>query len=509
LKYKNPILRGFYPDPSICRVRDTVYLVNSTFEYLPAVPIFSSKNLIDWKQLGHCITRESQIDMKGIKNSMGIFAPTIRYQEGKFYVITTNVTKGNFYVFTDNPEGEWSKPIFVDIHGIDPSFYFENGKTYVQYAIFSKEEAGIAQVEINLQTGELLTTPKIISKGSGGRDVEGPHMYKINDDYYLLTAEGGTREGHTVTIRRSNEIWGPFEECPHNPILTNRNHGNQQLQNVGHGDMIEDENGNWWMVALAVRSIKHRHHLGRETILMPVTWDEEGWPVVCKGYAESEVTFLEDTSSLFEPQSEIKQDTDDFNEGILGMQWNTMREFMTDSYSLTERPGYLSLTLNQDSLNDLGRISFIGRRQQDFQCEVIVKLEFNTDLENEEAGITIFADNAHHIDFFLANRDGEQKVILGKRVSDLLCVSDANIKINKPIYLKIEASQLEYHFFYSYDNLTYEKLGMTYTRHMASETVDAAFTGVYIGMYATSNGITSNNKAYFDSFTYIGKDLER
>lgn len=507
MKYKNPILQGFYPDPSICRVDDTIYLVNSTFEYLPGVPVFTSKNWLDWKQIGHCITRESQIDMKGIRNSLGIFAPTIRYHEGKFYVITTNVTKGNFFVVTDNPAKEWSEPIFVDIQGIDPSFYFEDGRTYVQYAAFSNKESSIKQVEINLSTGELLSSPIMISKGSGGRDVEGPHMYKRNDQYYLLTAEGGTREGHMITIRRSHSLWGPFEECPGNPILTNRDQAQLQLQNVGHGDMLEDKDGNWWMVALAARMVEHRHHLGRETILMPVTWNEAGWPVVGKGYAESEieVSNIKSVDQSTYPFMQV-QEKDDFDEEYLGVQWNTIREFIEDSYSLTKRSGYLTLKLNPDSLNDLGKISFIGRRQQDFDCEVIVKLEFLADEEWEEAGVTVYADSAHHMDLFLGKRENESKVILRKQVSDLKCENSECVKIDDAIYLKIETTPQEYHFSYSFNGEYYKKIGNTYTRHLSSETSDAAFTGVYIGMYATSNGEKVEKEAYFDSFTYIGKD---
>lgn len=282
MNYQNPIIKGFYPDPSICRVGDTFYLVNSTFQYLPGVPIFTSQDLVNWEQIGHCLTRPSQIQMEGVECSLGIFAPTIRFYQGKFYLITTNITKGNFIISATNPAEDWSDPIFVNIPGIDPSFFFEDERVYLQYA----HEAAIWQVEIDLETGALLSEPKIMTLGSGGRDVEGPHLYRIQDHYYLLTAEGGTREGHMITLRRGTSIWGPFEECPHNPILTNRNQPSQLLQNVGHGDLVEDGQGHWWLVALGVRSVNLKHHLGRETILMPVTWDEAGWPVVGKGFAE-------------------------------------------------------------------------------------------------------------------------------------------------------------------------------------------------------------------------------
>jgi xylan 1,4-beta-xylosidase len=499
MKYKNPILKGFYPDPSICRGGDTFYLVTSTFQFLPGVPIFLSKDLVNWTQIGHCITRPSQVNMKGIECSRGIFAPTIRFHEGKFYMITTNVTVGNFIVSTEDPAGEWSEPTFIDIEGIDPSFFFEDGRVYVQYASFLGENTGIGQVEIDLPTGKLLSEPVIISKGSGGRDVEGPHMYHIGEYYYLLTAEGGTREGHMVTIRRGDSIWGPFEECPHNPILSNRDKGKQLLQNVGHGDLVEDENGNWWMVALAVQSIKHRHHLGRETILMPVTWNEDGWPIVSEGYAESEI---DAPIPLTNVQEQLASDTDHFDSPVLGLKWNSMREFIENQYSLIDRPGFLTLKVSEDSLDGLGAVSFIGQRQQDMACEVIVKMEFEPFNDGEEAGITIFGDNAHHLDLFLGRFDGETKICLRKKVSDLVSADTVTADNKTTVYLKITTDKLEYVFAYSFDGTNYYTIGRTRTKHVSSEVIDSPFTGVYIGMYATSNGKETEAKAYFDYFSY-------
>jgi len=503
MKYQNPIIKGFHPDPSICRVDDTFYLVNSSFQFLPGVPIFSSKDLVNWMQLGHCLTRPSQLDMTGVECSMGIFAPTIRYHQGKFYMITTNVSLKdksgklvNFIVSTEDPLKGWSDPVVVDIEGIDPSFFFENGKTYIQYAILGR---GIGQVEVNLETGELLSDIVIITTGSGGRDVEGPHMYRIGDYYYLLTAEGGTREGHMVTIRRGNSVWGPFEECPANPILTNRDQSRQLLQNVGHADLVDDAEGNWWLVALAVRSVKRRHHLGRETILMPVTWNEEGWPVVSKGYAEIEM----EVESLQESkQLNMGLEKDDFNSDILGLKWNSLREFINDLYSLTERPGFLALKASKDSLNDLGTTSFIGRRQEDFECEVITKMEFNPTKPYEEAGITIFGDRNHHFDLFLR----DNKVVLRKTVSDMVIENAEYANGNTRVYFKVSASKFEYKFFYSFDNINYSLIDESYTRHLAIEVIDSKFAGAYIGMYATGNGQDTDVKAYFDFFSYENKE---
>ncbi|MBE6855403.1 MAG: glycoside hydrolase family 43 protein [Ruminococcus sp.] len=194
MKYKNPILSGFYPDPSVCRVGDTYYLVCSTMHYFPGVPIFESKDLLNWKQIGNCLTRESQVALSDVPSSGGVFAPTIRYHDGRFYMVTTNSTsQKNFYIWTDDIHGTWSEPIYIDQDGIDPSLYFENGKTYfMSNGTDDNGTGGIVQCEIDIVTGEKLTPSQCIWQGSGGRYLEGPHLYKINGRYLLLAAEGGT-----------------------------------------------------------------------------------------------------------------------------------------------------------------------------------------------------------------------------------------------------------------------------------------------------------------------------
>jgi xylan 1,4-beta-xylosidase len=228
--YTNPIIPGFYSDPSICRVEDDYYLVTSTFEYFPGVPVFHSKDLVNWEQIGHCIDREEQMP-----NGVNTFAATIRYNDGTYYMITTNGGKGgNYYVTATNPAGPWSNPIWIDVPGIDPDLFFDdNEKAYV---ISSK----FIVYEINLESGKLLTEGNKVWFGTGGRKAEGPHIYKKDGYYYLLAAEGGTEEAHCVTIARSNTIFGPYIENPANPILAHANVAGQELpiQGVGHADII-------------------------------------------------------------------------------------------------------------------------------------------------------------------------------------------------------------------------------------------------------------------------------
>ncbi|HEY3390378.1 MAG TPA: glycoside hydrolase family 43 protein, partial [Prolixibacteraceae bacterium] len=222
--YRNPVIPGFHPDPSVCRVGDDYYLVTSTFEYFPGVPVFHSKDLVNWEQIGHCLTRDSQLPLQKCGASGGIYAPTIRYHDGLFYMVVTNVSGGgNFFVTAKDPAGEWSEPLWINQGGIDPTiFWDEDGKAYFMstghHFDTGKQREGIAISEIDLKTGKRITEPIPVWLGTGGRYPEAPHIYKKDGYYYLLIAEGGTEYGHKVTISRSRNIYGPYESAPGNPI---------------------------------------------------------------------------------------------------------------------------------------------------------------------------------------------------------------------------------------------------------------------------------------------------
>lgn len=500
MKYTNPIIKGFNPDPSICKVGQDYFLVTSSFEYLPGVPLFHSKDLINWEKIGHCLARDSQIDLKKAGCSKGIYAPTIRYNDGTYYMITTNCTSnsstaGNFIVSTKNPFGEWSDPIFINTDGIDPSLYWENGKTYVQVACGDEKGGRINQCEIDINTGEILGEVKEITRGCGGRDVEAPHIYKVKDYYYLMVAEGGTREGHMITILRSKSLWGPFEPSPKNPVLSNRDYGKEKLQSVGHGDMVEDEKGNWWIVALATRPRKHKHILGRETILMPLEWTEDGWPVVKEHRALTEVETcnLEDTI-----KQEFKGFYDDFNKEVLDNSYSSIREFIHNKYSLTERKGWLCLKGDKYSLDDLEAPAFLGRRQEEYKFNYETKLEFNPKGSNEEAGLAICMDNEHHMELVVTIRNGKKVVLLRKNVADIK-VESGLVQVGEfeEVALKVIGDDFEYTFLCGTENNMIE-IGKTKVKHLATECANSAFTGVFIGLYATGNGKDMNSKAYFD-----------
>jgi len=507
--FHNPIISGYYPDPSICRVGEDYYLVTSTCEFFPGVPVFHSKDLIHWKQIGHCLTRKSQINLDKAKPSSGIYAPTIRYYNGIFYMITTNSSyKGNFFVTATDPAGEWSDPIWVEQKGIDPSLFFDDdGKVY--YTSTSGEEStagtdekvGIVQAEINIKTGKLKTSLKYIWRGTGGRYPEGPHLYKINKMYYLMIAEGGTEYGHMVTIARSRTPWGIFEPCPSNPILTHRNRGLHEIQGTGHADLIKAHDSSWWMVFLAFRNtILFFHHLGRETFIAPVSWNSNGWPIVnVTGTVESEMN----VNCLPKHPVENEPMRDDFDGLSLRLYWNFLRNPYPGSWDLTSRKGWLCLYGSEITLGDIDSPALIARRQQHFNCIIRTRMEFYPVNEGEEAGLTVFYNNEHHYEIAVSRMNGLNQVIVRKRIGDLSAVVVEEPFTEKSVILIVKADKHQYSFGYGRGDSDEEKfLCQGRTQFVSTEATIISFTGVYFGLYATGSGRQCSVPAYFDWFDY-------
>jgi xylan 1,4-beta-xylosidase len=496
--YTNPIISGFYPDPSVCRVGDDYYLVNSTFEFFPGVPIFHSNDLVNWKQIGHCLTRPSQLDLKECRVSGGIYAPTIRYHEGMFYMITTNVSgNGNFMVQTDNPAGEWSDPIWLKQQGIDPSLYFENGKCYLT----SNPGNCIYLSEINPQTGEQLTESRAIWTGTGGRYPEGPHIYKKDGWYYLLISEGGTEYGHKVTIARSRSIYGPYDSNPANPILTHSNVNAQSnpIQGTGHAEIIQAHDGKWWMFCLGFRPQSGLHHmLGRETFLAPVSWEENAWPVV---NGDGTIDLKMNVATLPLRAQAPEPSTTDFNTKKLGFEWNYLRNPISENYSLTERKGYLRLMTTTQKLDDISSPTFIGRRQQHIDFVSSTSLELQNGQPNDEAGITVFMNNESHYDLLIRQKaKGEQVLVLRYRLGVLVHEEQFEIP-NGEVSLQVKGDKDYYSFGYSLETEKYIPIGKMNTRFISSESA-GGFTGIYIGLFASSAKSSSRAYADFDKFSY-------
>jgi xylan 1,4-beta-xylosidase len=507
MKYTNPIILGFHPDPSICSVGEDYYLVTSSFEYFPGIPIYHSKDLVNWEQIGHVLTRESQLQLTREHSyipSQGIFAPTIRYYNGRLYVITTNITiRKSFYVWADCPDGPWSEPIFIEgLRGYDPSLFFDDdGKVYLTAAGFpGAGPEGILQAEIDIKTGKLLNECQFIWEGTGGSSPEGPHLYKINDWYYLLIAEGGTEFGHMVTIARSRNPYGPFKSNPNNPILSNRS-TKKQIQATGHADLIQAPDGTWWAVFLGIRPVKSTklHHLGRETNLAPVEWSDEGWPVIGNN---GQVEMEHDAKTLQLSIPQPWQEVDDFDDKTLSPVWNFYRNPHENSWSLTEKPGTLTLYGQPCTLNETNSPAFVGRRQQHFNCVVSTLMEFSPNQEGEEAGLTVFMNENFHYDIAKTVQQGKSIILFRRRVGSLWKVEN-EIEYGEPsVGLIIKATDTCFTFSFATTEGEEKVIGSGETSFLSTQ-IAGGFTGIYFAMYATGNGKASESPGHFDYFKYV------
>lgn len=505
MKYTNPIIPGFYPDPSICRRGEDYYMVTSSFEYFPGVPVFHSRDLVNWEQIGHCLTRKSQLNLDGAKSSGGIYAPTIRYHDGRFYMITTDTTGiGNFIVHTEDPAGEWSDPIRVPHGGIDPSLFWDDDGTcyYASNALWMPRERGLYLTPVDVETGELgWPESKFLWDGIGGKYPEAPHIYKRDGWYYLIIAEGGTEFGHMISVARSRSVDGPYESCPHNPLLSHRSTANP-LQSTGHGDFIEDANGDWWVVFLGVRHSSYPlvHHLGRETYMSPVNWTEDGWPLINDGKL---VDLCMEVDRPGPEQTEpVNRDfRDDFTADTLDLRWNFCRNPEPSSWSLTEQPGNLLLSCLPESLDGIGAKSWLGCRQQHFYAAAETELDFNPKGE-EEAGLTVYMNERFHAEIaVVADADGGRRIMLRKRCGTLLTEAYQSLEAIGPVVLQLIAEEESIHFAFRVGEEESFELGSIETRLLSTE-MAGGFTGLYWALYASSNGEQSPNKARFSYFDY-------
>jgi hypothetical protein len=280
-----PIVPGFHPDPSICRVGDDYYLANSSFEYAPGVPLWHSRDLITWTLVGNVLDRPDQFPAGHAASSRGVFAPTLRHHDGRFWLITTDVSDrpGQLVVSAEDPRGPWSAPIFLDgLHGIDPDLAWDDdGTCYVTYCATGPDGVGIAQARVDLGTGTVLEQPRRLWSGTGLSHPEAPHLYRRGSSWYLVVAEGGTERGHSVSVARADRPDGPYTGAPDNPVLSHRS-TTHPVQNTGHADLVENADGTWAVVYLGVRprGVTPMFHVnGRETFLAGIDW-VDGWPVV-------------------------------------------------------------------------------------------------------------------------------------------------------------------------------------------------------------------------------------
>lgn len=485
---RNPVIPGYHPDPSVCRVGDDYYLVNSSFQYFPGVPIYHSKDLVNWELIGNVLDRESQLPLKGATSWLGIYAPTIRYHEGTYYMITTNVGNGgNFMVTATNPAGPWSEPIWLKQDGIDPSLWFENGKTYMM----SNPDNTIMLCEIDPKTGEQLTESRPLWQGTGGRYPEGPHIYKKDGWYYLLISEGGTELAHRLTIARSRNIYGPYEANPANPILTNCRVEGQymQIQGTGHGDFVQAKDGSWWIVFLAYRNFGGAyHHIGRETCLAPVEWKPGEWPVINGG---NPIDTLMQVKTLALQKVNAQNAKYDFKNSTLNSpEWVYIQNPIMENYKLEN--GRLWLT-GGSTLSANGQPTFVGRRQESPVFAMEAMISKNTGY----GGLTVYQINDGHADLYVSPSGLLSLTLYIKSVKYDVITVEPEFSEDVPLVLRVESDGDKYYFGYSYkDSNIYRPMGSLECSLLSTEVV-GGFTGAMVGMFAEIDGSVA-----FDSFEY-------
>lgn len=521
--FTNPILPGFYPDPSLCRVGDTYYMANSSFEWFPAIPLHKSKDLVNWEPIGHVIDRKNMI----CKN-FNIWAPTIRYHDGLLYVICTERPGVIFFCTATNPEEEWSDPVYFDIDEntvspIDPSLFWDTDGT-CWLASNDRQKTGtnkhwvwIQKVDLqaiernNRMEASFIGERKYITKGSGiGPDnyTEGPHLFKFKNYYYLMIAEGGTWDNHAVCFLRTKSLDAPVDEWeyhPQNPALTHRDK-QSAISATGHADMVETQNGEWWSVHLGVRKQDGKHKLGRETFLVPVKWKEDQsgsyWPYY--NPENENMTLMEDKRPNL-PWTPVKgwPGRDEFESDKLRPEWNFYYE--PDNFDwFTVKNDKLNLQLLPKKATDQGGFAFIARRQQHHNFDAETMVSFDPKSENEVVGLMALIKNTNHIrveisklkettyaTLFYVTKKGEQQ-------TGRIEIPDAK----QTFVLKLEARGWDFQFYAGTDAKNLIKVGDVQDARIMSSEIAKGFTGSYVGMYGSSNGIASNTKAYFDYFEY-------
>jgi alpha-N-arabinofuranosidase len=534
-EYTNPVLAGFYPDPGICRVGDDYFLVNSTFAYFPGIPVFQSKDLVNWKLTGHVLSRNEQLNLSGMGVSRGIFAPAIRYHDGLFYVTCTLVDgKGNFVVTAKNPAGPWSDPVWLnEVNGIDPSLFFDDdGKAYIVYNSIPPDNKSlynghrtIRMNEFDYRNLKVKSDNKILV--NGGVDItkkpawiEGPHIYKKYGYYYLMAAEGGTGFEHSEVVFRSKSLQEPFVPYQNNPILTQRNADPNRkfpITSTGHADLVELPDGQWQAVFLGTRPYEGDYYnTGRETFLAPVEWKEQ-WPVINPNSIEVLYHYplpLPEHNSNNTKYSGNFFYKDDFSNTRLSADWIFLRNPKESWYSLTGKKGFLSLRLRPETVGGRLNPSYAARRQQHINCEASAALLFHPTNENEKAGLLVFQNENHF--YFLCQSVEENKPVVqlyqsSKEAADsnqmiLLATKTLNSTSKNATGLKIVSSGGRYDFYYSNNNNNWQLLKDNVDGKFLSTKEAGGFVGCTIGLYATSLGTKSNAVASYDWFAYKGDD---
>lgn len=527
----NPILTGFNPDPSVCRVGDDYYIATSTFEWFPGVQIHHSRDLVNWRLLGRALDRVSQLDMRGCQNSGGIWAPCLTHADGKFWLVFTNVhhhmsgvvmDTPNYLVTADRIEGPWSEPVYLNSRGFDPSlFHDDDGRKYIVQMQMGEAFSGVRFDGIILQefdpgTMRLVGPSRKIWPGSTIGITEGPHLLKRNGWYYLITAEGGTALRHAVSVCRSRTLWGPYELHPENPILTAFQQDSLALQSTGHGSLVETPGGEWFMVHLCHRPLQRPGRLvlereenksaplGRETCIQKLRWDADGWPRLAHGDNSPRDTVEVDLPPHPWPAEPLR---DEFEGPGLTLPFQTLREPPEEDWcSLSRRRGWLSLR-GRDSLASCFDQSLVARRLQHFKASAETCISFRPGNFKQAAGLIAYYDRLHY-HYFRITAAGEERLKLGVISSEntkgsRFEVAELPLAAGDKLFLRMECDHAELRFAWSLDGAHWNAVERCFEATMLGDWVSphSNFTGTFWGICCQD---LSDRTAWadFDYFEY-------
>lgn len=503
--YRNPVLAGFHPDPSIARAGDRFYLVNSSFAFFPGIPVFESTDLVHWKQIGNVIDRPSQLDFDGLGMSRGVFAPAIEYHDGMFYVVNTAVDSGgNFIATAKDPAGPWSDLVWLPtIGGIDPSLFFDDdGRTYIL-----NNDAPVGEPRYDGHRAiwmQAFDRAKLQPFGprkvliDGGVDpstnpiwIEGPHIFKRDGWYYLSAAEGGTGPQHSQVVLRSREVWGPYKPYEKNPILTQRDLPAERahpITNAGHADLVEGPDGRWWATFLASRNYGGVHYnTGRETFLLPVEW-KDGWPVILEPgreipYVAPVPGFMSRTAAQA-PSTGNFTWRDEFDGPTLERAWMFVRVPKQPWADVRRHPGRLAIHPLAEGLDTLRNPSFLARRQQHLVFEASTALAMPTEA-GTAAGIAAFQNETHWYFLGVRRSGGKAQLFLEKRAGKAVeTIASAPIEPGASLKLKIAGNGGAYSFAYDADGRGWQWLLQDADGSLLSTDVAGGFVGATLGPYA-------------------------
>jgi len=515
-EYLNPILSGFYPDPALARVGNDYYLIGSTFAYFPGIPIFRSKDLVNWTQIGNVIHRPEQLKFDSLGMSRGVFAPTINFHDGTFYVLNTCVDcGGNYLVTATNPAGPWSNPTWIpEVGGIDPSIFFDDdGKTYVinndeptggstyqgHRAIWIRE-FDVAAKKVKGQATQIINAGVDITQKPIW--IEGPHIYKINGKYYLSCAEGGTAVDHRQVVFRADNVLGPYVPAPAsvNPILTQRHLPPTRpfpITSAGHADFLQTQNGEWWGIFLATRPYDDDYYnTGRETFLLPLEW-KDGWPSFIGGrepvpYAVKKPNLPAQPAPAIPTHGNFSV-REEFDGRTLAPYWMMLRTPREQWWTLGG--GALTLRARPDDVAGKGQPSFVGRRQQHLKASFTTAMNFTPARAGDRAGLVAFQSENYFYALTVTLADGKPVVQVERRngASDtptVIASKPLGARAGAPVYLKIDADGPRYDFSFATQRNQWKPVLENADGKMLSTKgaggAGANFTGVVVGMYAHS-----------------------